>query len=126
MRRRVRPDQSEQRFSSAVSERRVTIHVGLSTQLASEFEDEYFDWIYVDTGHSYALTSEELTLYAAKVKHGGIIAGHDYVRWNRSGMIRFGVIEAVSEFCVKHDWEILYLTVENNNNPSFAIRKIEQ
>src|SRR6056297_2247811 len=39
---------------------------------------KYFDWIYIDTDHSYETTKEELFKYAPKVKDHGIIAGHDY------------------------------------------------
>ena len=39
---------------------------------------------------------------------------------------RFGVIEAVYQFCVEEDWELLYLTLENAANGSFAVRKISQ
>lgn len=39
-------------------------------------------------------------------------------------MVRYGVIEAVYEFCAKYDWELLYITAENEGNPSFAIRRI--
>ena len=35
-------------------------HVGLSTELVHEFQDEYFDWIYIDTDHSFNVTKQEL------------------------------------------------------------------
>ncbi len=101
------------------------INLGLSTEVVSQFRDKYFDWIYIDTSHNYIVTKQELEMYQSKIRDGGIIAGHDYVRWDRAGFGRYGVIEAVTEFCVHYDWEIIYLTVENNGNPSFAIRKIE-
>ncbi len=40
-------------------------------------------------------------------------------------MKRYGVIEAVYEFCSKYNWEILFLTTELETNPSFAIKKIK-
>jgi len=63
-------------------------------------------------------------MYRTKVKENGIIAGHDYIVGNWNGLIRYGVIEAVHEFCLKYDWEILFITAELSNNPSFAIRRI--
>jgi hypothetical protein len=69
-------------------------------------------------------TIAELNLYSKKIKQGGIIAGHDYIIGNWTDMIRYGVIEAVYEFCVNNEWEIIYITMELNENPSFAIRKI--
>ena len=35
-----------------------------------------------------------------------------------------GVIEAVHEFCVEHDWELRYLTVQRLERPSFAISRL--
>lgn len=82
------------------------------------------DWIYIDTDHSYETTRDELRLYASKVKDGGIIAGHDYVKGNWITTYRYGVIEAVHEFCVGNDWELIYLTAEPLESQSFAIRKV--
>ena len=96
----------------------------LSTDTALEFEDGYFDMIYIDTDHSYATTRDELAAYLPKMKPDGIIAGHDYSLGNWVTGYRYGVIEAVHEFCVAHDWELLYLTAEPLERQSFAIRKI--
>jgi len=114
----------EERFSGRLKDKSMVINLGLSTEVVNDFEDDYFDWIYIDTSHSYEVTKAELEMYRTKVKGNGIIAGHDYTLGNWGGMARYGVIESVHEFCLKYDWEILYITVELSNNPSFAIRKI--
>lgn len=111
-------------FHQQIESEQVHIHKKLSTQAVEDFEDEYFDWIYIDTDHSYETTRDELRLYAPKVKEGGVIAGHDYVTGNWITTYRYGVIEAVHEFCVQFGWEIIYLTIEPTENQSFAIRKI--
>ncbi len=115
--------QVQQRFANEIAQGRVQLHVGYSTEVGRTFPDQYFDWIYIDTTHTYALTKAELELYGPKMKPGGIMAGHDYIdgQWNR--MMRYGVIEAVNEFCVNHNWELLYLTAERSDHPSFAVRK---
>lgn len=112
------------KFQEEISSGKVEIHIGLSTEVANEFPSDYFDWIYIDTSHSYETTKAELELYAEKVKQGGYMAGHDFIIGNWNSMIRYGVIEAVYEFCVKHDWELIYITSELNTHPSFAIRRI--
>lgn len=114
----------ENRFLNHTESGNVEINIGLSTKVVENFKDNYFDWIYIDTDHSYKVTIEELELYRRKVKTDGIIAGHDYILGNWNRLVRYGVIEAVYEFCNKYDWEIIYLTTELKNNPSFAIRKI--
>ena len=114
------------KFKNLIDEGRIQILRKLSTDAAEDFDDNYFDWIYIDTDHSYATTREELVKYAPKVKHDGIIAGHDYTMGFWSSLNRYGVIEAVHEFCVKYEWELVYLTVEPTENQSFAIRRIKR
>lgn len=114
----------ERKFAKQLDERSMEINIGFSTQVADSFQDNYFDWIYIDTDHSYKTTYAELEAYAPKVKKNGIIAGHDYIIGNWEGAVLYGVIEAVYEFCSKYDWELLYLTMENKQNPSFAIRRL--
>lgn len=114
----------EAKFENDIAVGRVQIHQGYSTDMASNFPDEFFDWVYIDTDHSYAVTKAELQAYKHKIKHGGIIAGHDYIQGNWGKILRYGVMEAVHEFCVQEDWELVCLTTEMSNSPSFAIRKI--
>ena len=114
------------KFKNLIDEGRIQILRKLSTDAAEDFDDNYFDWIYIDTDHSYATTREELVKYAPKVKHDGIIAGHDYTMGIWISLNRYGVIEAVHEFCVKYEWELVYLTVEPTENQSFAIRRIKR
>lgn len=115
----------EKMFESQIQNGSLEINLGLSTEVVDHFPDNYFDWIYIDTDHSYKTTRDELEKYKTKMKNGGIIAGHDYIIGNWNGMVRYGVIEAVAEFCVKHNWEIIHITMENGSYPSFAIRRIE-
>lgn len=114
------------RFKGQLDKRRIRIHRKFSTDAVGDFEDNYFDWVYIDTTHSYDMTREELARYAPKIKHNGIIAGHDYTMGSWRSLYRYGVIEAVHEFCVKYGWELVYLTVEPIENQSFAIRRIQK
>ncbi len=115
----------EEKFKEEIESGIVEINIGLSVDVGAGFEDNYFDWIYIDTDHTYQNTINELEIWSSKIKEGGIIAGHDFIVGYWDGMVRYGVIEAVYEFCSKHNWEILYLTMEINTHPSFAIRKIK-
>lgn len=113
----------EDKFAQEIKKGDVNIHIGYSTEVVEKFDKDTFDWIYIDTNHSYATTKQELELWSSKVKPDGIIAGHDYIIGNWNGMVRYGVIEAVHEFCLNYNWEILYLSMELDTAPSFAIRR---
>lgn len=46
---------------------------------ASElFNDGYLDFCYIDSSHLYEETRDSIRAWYAKVKDGGILAGHDY------------------------------------------------
>ncbi len=111
------------RFSAEIASGQVELLRGYSTGIGPQIADGSLDWVYVDTTHSYELTRDELRLYASKLIPGGILAGHDYQMGNFRKGIVYGVIEAVQEFCVREDWEFVFLTMESVA-PSFGIRKL--
>lgn len=112
------------KFEREIADGRVQIDLGRSTDVLMRFPDATFDWVYIDTDHGYTVTAQELELCRNKVKKGGIIAGHDYITGNWDGGVRYGVVEAVHEFCVKYEWELILLTHETDRHLSFAIRAI--
>ena len=112
------------KFKKEIDANQIEINHGYSTEIVNKFPDTYFDWIYIDTAHSYKVTIDELNAYLPKMKENGIIAGHDFTVGNWINRLKYGVIEAVYEFCHKNNWEIIYITAEAMNYPSFAIRKI--
>ncbi|HWB64670.1 MAG TPA: class I SAM-dependent methyltransferase [Chitinophagales bacterium] len=115
----------KQRFAGSIANNKVVLHNGTSVNMLAQFGDAYFDWVYLDTDHSYANTRAELELLALKVKQQGIIAGHDYTHSSYKSNLKYGVIEAVNEFCLHRRWEFLFLTFETYGHYSFAIRKIQ-
>ncbi|HZV71283.1 MAG TPA: class I SAM-dependent methyltransferase [Saprospiraceae bacterium] len=116
-------DEVKQRFAKELQTKQVEMIRSFSYDAIHACPDQYFDWVYLDTDHSYEVTRRELEELRPKMKRGGIIAGHDYILGNWNAGFRYGVIEAVREFCVKYNWEMIYLTHELDTHPSFAIRE---
>lgn len=112
------------RFEKEILAGQIEIIRKFSFEAIEGFPDQYLDWVYIDTDHSYNTTKKELELLRPKMKEGAIIAGHDYIIGNWNDGVRYGVVEAVREFCIQYDWQLLYLTHELSDHPSFAIRKI--
>jgi hypothetical protein len=113
------------RFASQMSQGKIEIMRDYSFGAIAACPDAYFDWVYLDTDHMYETTRRELELLRTKMKPGGIIAGHDYAMGNWNGGVRYGVMEAVREFCLTYDWEMIFITHEIHDHPSFAIRAIQ-
>ena len=114
----------EARFEDEIRSGQVMVNQGLSVDVMPNFDDRYFDWIYLDTNHSYETTAAELKLAAQKVKPGGLILGHDYCIGNPVAPYVYGVIPAVNEFCVTAAWELTALSVETYGFWTFCIRKL--
>lgn len=117
-------EQVEITFKNEIEKEKVVLNLGFSTEVVQDFPDGYFDWVYIDTTHCYKNTLQELEMYSVKIKPGGFLAGHDFIIGNWKGLVKYGVIEAVYEFCIKNNWELIYLTFDYREHPSFAIRKI--
>lgn len=49
-----------------------------SDEAISLFRNESLDFIYIDGNHTYEVFKKDLEGYVPKIKHGGIISGHDY------------------------------------------------
>ncbi len=118
-------DKVSERFSGEITNGTIEVNRGLSTERLREFEDSYFDWVYIDTDHSYPTTRDELRIAARKVKSGGHIAGHDFTSGNPVRAVPYGVIEACNEFCVNEGWEYAFLTLEPSGHFSFSLQKLE-
>jgi hypothetical protein len=112
------------RFRAGIATGTVTVHRALSVDAASGFAGAFFDWIYIDTTHRYDTTRDELRVYEPLIRPGGYIAGHDFVMGNWVSGMRYGVVEAVQEFCVERGWRLRYITVQAGEPASFAIQKL--
>jgi hypothetical protein len=49
-----------------------------STQASHLYENESLDFVFIDADHSLEGISADLKCWHPKVKHGGILAGHDF------------------------------------------------
>lgn len=114
----------KKKYQKKIIEKKIEIIHNDSIKAASMFKDNFFDWIYIDTTHSYHHTLGELRAWKNKIKSDGYILGHDYVMGNWIDNIKYGVQEAVHQFCVEENWEIVYLTARIGENTSFGIKKI--
>lgn len=96
------------KLSGAIESGIVEIERGFSTEVLHKFEDDEFDFIYVDACHIYEAVLWDLENYINKLKPGGMMAGHDY------GATEYGVTEAVHDFCKKYNYEIIMLSTEGD------------
>lgn len=84
----------------------------LSIEALKNFEDEFLDFVYIDANHQDPYVTEDITGWYEKIKPGGIISGHDYIRLKKE---RCDVIGAVNRFTKSKNiapWFILGLNAK--------------
>ena len=109
------------RFESHIEADLVEVHRAYSSHIVGNFDDEYFDWVYIDALHTYEGCLEDLRQYDRKVRQDGFICGHDYANHGLAKHMNFGVVEAVNEFVSETGYELAFLTYEPF--PTYIISK---
>ena len=56
----------------------VTLVKGNAFKKHEDFEDDFFDWIYIDCDHTYEGISKNIEIWLPKLRGGGMFSGHDY------------------------------------------------
>jgi hypothetical protein len=97
------------RFRSQLSSGRVVLNISDDLAFLPTLPDRYFDWVYLDSTHSFDQTRKELEMLNLKVKPGGVIAGDD---WRENpGHQHHGVCRAVRDFVLREPYEIVYSSI---------------
>jgi len=89
----------------------VEIIEATSEEASKRFENDYFDFVFLDGDHRYEIFKKDLELWYPKVKKGGLLVGHDAEvlvdSWeelfqkvidNDCSHLHLGIIKALMEF----------------------------
>lgn len=94
-----------------------------SADAVNLFKDESLDFVYIDAAHDFDNALQDISLWSKKVRKGGIVAGHDYVRYTtRSQNIKWGVIEAVKQYTTEYGIKY-YVTAADTWKSYFWVRR---
>jgi len=74
---------------------RFILHRKTSDDALSDFQDAYFDFIFIDGLHTYEQVLKDCRNYYSKLKPGGVYSGHDY------GPQIPDVVRAVDQFALE-------------------------
>jgi hypothetical protein len=96
-----------------------------NTEKILDFEDSFFDMIYIDADHSYESVRIDLQNSYLKIKDGGLIMGHDYeMNENKTkNIFNFGVKRAVDEFCNNYNQQIVAFALDGYTSYAIKINK---
>lgn len=90
----------------------VTLIRKISMDAVKDFEDESLDFIYIDGNHRLKYAVEDIMEWEPKIKKGGVISGHDYIKPNRAKGIKDSIqVKYAVDACVQalhiKDWYVL-------------------
>jgi predicted O-methyltransferase YrrM len=102
----------------------VRVHEGDSADTLQLFDDDYFDWIYIDAQHEYEGVSRDIAAARCKVKRDGCLVFNDYTVWSHVEMQPYGVVAAVNELCLQDNWEFIYFALPPHMYCDVAIRRM--
>lgn len=108
-------------FKKNIDSGQVKIYREYTRNAVLNFEDRFFDWIYVDADHRYKQVLEDLTLYESKLKLNGFFVGDDYYM----DKDRFGKVEvkkAVKNFIKTYDFVLDEILLKLNTD-HFILRR---
>lgn len=78
-----------------------------SMDATNDFADDSLDFVYIDANHQDPFVTQDIVQWSKKVRKGGIVAGHDYVRVKR---VKWQVKDAIQKY-----------TKDNGINPWFVL-----
>ncbi len=105
------------KFADQIYSKQIIINRKYSYEAVKNYEDNKFDFIYIDACHTYDCVKKDLNDWLPKLKNDGLMCGHDYF----DGFP--GVIQAVDEFIVDNDFEMILM---NDNGYDWALQKINR
>lgn len=113
-------DHRYRNVTSRFANRDVKVIRGYSPIAADQFEDGFFDWIYIDAIHTFEAANADIRAWYPKIRKGGVLSGHDYLEGRRRGQY-FGVKSAVNKFIAEHGLE---LVITKEPFPSWYTQKL--
>ena len=77
-----------------------------SMEALKDFKDGSLDFVYIDANHEDPYVTQDIEGWAAKVRPGGIVSGHDYIRPKGA---KYAIIDALDNYTKKNKVQLFIL-----------------
>lgn len=71
-----------------------------------DFADNSLDFVYIDANHEDPYVTQDIEGWAAKVRPGGLVTGHDYIRVKA---LNYAIIDALDTYTKKNNIQLFLL-----------------
>lgn len=92
-----------------------------SMDAVKHFNDNTLDFVYIDGNHEFRHVVDDICEWTKKVRPGGIVAGHDYIRRKGTGYLMH-VMPAVHAYCDAYNIKPLFVLGRKSEDPQFRDR----
>lgn len=99
-----------------LKDQRAVLHRSFSVPAAAHVDDGSLDFVYIDAAHDLPSVIADLAAWVPKVRAGGIVSGHDYLR--KKGNVQFHVKDAVNAWVSAYDIAPLFV-LRGDRSPSW-------
>lgn len=92
-----------------------------SQEAAGRFDDGALDFVYIDANHEFTHVANDIKTWSAKVRVGGIVAGHDFARYKRRPLCH--VKEVVGAWTYAHHISPWFVVRGSGNSSWFWVKR---
>lgn len=89
-----------------------------SDKASEQFADDSLDFVYIDANHQFLNVTQDIHYWSAKVRSGGIVAGHDFKRHKGSYANVNHVKDVVQAWAYAHNIKVWFI-LEGDKSPSW-------
>jgi len=114
----------KERFKEQINRNVVHLQKGISWEVLKQFDDHFFDWIYVDAGHSYPEVYDDLLQAKRLIKPNGYIIMNDYIFYSHAEEVNYGVIQAVNKLCLDDNFEVTHFALHPQMYCDVVLKRI--
>ena len=112
----------KKRFQKEEENGILEVKEGYSWEVLEKFEDDTFDYIYLDAAHDFESVSKDINVIKKKIKTGGIVQFNDYGFIHADSKECCGVLPAVNKFLWEAKCEVLYYCINGNGLDDLVVR----
>lgn len=108
---------AKEKMAQAVRDGQFEFICKTSMDALADFEDESLDFVYIDGNHEGDFPYQDISGWAKKVKKGGLVMGHDFVRIK---VLKFTIKDALRRYAKEN--HLTYFVLGNHAREKGTVR----